>query len=88
MRARLPAVTSIDVSGQVHAILSARQRGVELRPEMSLGSGGLGLDSIALVEVLLECEDRFGVSIAAEMLEQPSLTVGLLVERIEALVPP
>jgi acyl carrier protein len=74
------------VSGQVNLILCAHNRAVELRPDLPLGGGGLGLDSIALVEVLVECEEQFGVTIAAEMLDQSSLTVGSLVERIQALV--
>jgi hypothetical protein len=84
---RLPAVTSDVVREQVHAILRARNAEVPLGEGIALGGGGLNLDSIALVEVLLECEDRFGVSIAAERLDRPSLTVGLLLERIEALLP-
>jgi len=78
-------VRSNGVTEQVHLILKARNRGADLRPDLPLGAGGLGLDSIALVEVLLECEDRFGVTMAAELLERPSLTVGLLVERIETM---
>lgn len=80
-------MTSDGVKDQVQAILRARNAEVPLDAEVALGSGGVNLDSIALVEVLLQCEDRFGVSIAAEMLERPSLTVGMLVERIEALLP-
>ena len=67
----------------VHTILRARNAQVALVPELPLGSAGLGLDSIALVEVLLECEDRFGPGIAAAMLASPSLTVGTLVEFLE-----
>ena len=73
-----------EVIASVYAILDARNQGVELRAGTPLGSGGLGLDSIALVEVLLECEDRFGVEVAAEVLAQSPLTVGLLLERIHA----
>jgi acyl carrier protein len=75
-----------EVTAGVYAILAARSHGVELHAGTPLGSGGLGLDSIALVEVLLECEDRFGVDVAAESLAQSPLTVGLLLERIRALV--
>lgn len=71
-----------EVTAGVCAILDRRNRGLEICAGTSLGGGGLGLDSIALVEVLLECEDRFGVEVAAEVLAQSPLTVGLLVERI------
>ncbi|MGZ7040339.1 MAG: phosphopantetheine-binding protein [Thermoanaerobaculia bacterium] len=74
------------VSEQVHVILRAHVGGVELRPDLPLGGSGLGLDSIALVEVLVDCEKEFGVTIADEILDQPSFTVGFLVERIEVLL--
>jgi acyl carrier protein len=75
-----------DVTVGVYAILDARTHGVELHAGTPLGSGGLGLDSIALVEVLLQCEDRFGVEVAAEALAQSPLTAGLLIEKIRALL--
>ncbi|HEX3583130.1 MAG TPA: acyl carrier protein [Thermoanaerobaculia bacterium] len=71
-----------EVVADVYTILDARNPSVELRADTPLGSGGLGLDSIALVELLLECEDRFGVEIATEALTASPLTVGALVERI------
>ncbi|MCU1347814.1 MAG: hypothetical protein JWO56_844 [Acidobacteria bacterium] len=80
-------MNSHEVRDQVYAILRARNADVPLGPAVALGGGGVNLDSIALVEVLLECEDRFGVTVAAEMLDRPSLSVGLLVTRIEALLP-
>jgi len=76
---------SIDVTGAVSELLHKRNRGVELHPDLLLGNGGLELDSVALVEVLLECEETFGVVLAAELLASPALTVGALVERIQAL---
>jgi len=60
---------------------------VELRPGLPLGAGGIGLDSIALVEVLLECEETFGVAIAAEALAGSALTVGSLIEYLRMRVP-
>ena len=55
-----------------------------LADELRLGAGGLGMDSIALAELLLDCERRFGLS-PAELLEGPPLTVGLLVARVRAV---
>jgi acyl carrier protein len=52
-----------------------------LPDDLRLGAGGLGLDSIAMVELLLECEQRFGVP-TAELLEGAPLTVGLLLARV------
>lgn len=61
----------------------AAREGAALPDELRLGPGGLGLDSIALVELLLECEQRFGEPLAAELLAGEPLTVGRLVERVE-----
>ena len=59
----------------------------ELADGLPLGSGGLGLDSIALVELLLDCERRFGAPAAAELLAGEPLTVGRLVEHLRAAAP-
>jgi acyl carrier protein len=45
-----------------------------------LGEGGLGLDSIAMAEALLDCESRLGTEIFDEA--RPPATVGELIERI------
>lgn len=74
-----------DVTAALCEILRARNRSATPHPDLLLGRGGLDLDSIALVEVLLACEERFGVTIAPEMFEAPPLTVGDLQARIEAL---
>ncbi|MGZ7080241.1 MAG: phosphopantetheine-binding protein [Thermoanaerobaculia bacterium] len=75
-----------DVVALVHAILRTRNRHIELIPDLRLGADGLGLDSIALVEVLLECEEAFGVALAADALSAPSLTVGFLIETLQARI--
>jgi len=54
----------------------------ELSEDLRLGAGGLGLDSISLVELLLECERRFGLRGVAELLEGPPLTVGILIAHL------
>jgi acyl carrier protein len=61
----------------------ARSR--ELPDDLCLGPGGLGLDSIALVELLLDCERRFGLAGVAELLAGPPLTVGLLAAHARAV---
>ena len=58
--------------------------GSGLPADLPLGTGGLGMDSIALVELLLEVEQRFAVSAAAELLAGPPLTVGLLLAHLHA----
>lgn len=64
----------------------ARSRG-ELPGDLRLGSGGLGLDSISLVELLLDCERRLGLANVAALLAGPPLTVDLLVAHVLAAVP-
>lgn len=61
----------------------ARER-ADLPDDLRLGAGGLGLDSITLVELLLDCEKRFGIPLAAELLEGPPLTLGHLLARVRA----
>jgi acyl carrier protein len=60
----------------------------ELADDLRLGPGGLGMDSIALVELLLDCEQQFGLRAgawaAAELLEEPPLTVGRLAAHVRA----
>lgn len=51
----------------------------ELAEDLRLGAGGLGMDSIALVELLLDCEQCFGTGSPVDLLEGPPLTIGRLV---------
>jgi acyl carrier protein len=51
---------------------------------VALGEGGLGLDSIRLLEVVLACEDRFGVTLAVEEMKTGVPTLGDLVGLVEA----
>jgi acyl carrier protein len=53
----------------------------ELPGDAALGAEGLGLDSIAIAEVLLDCESRFGVSVIA-LLEEEPLTLARLVAHL------
>ena len=59
----------------------ARERS-DLPDELPLGAGGLGLDSISLAELLLDCQRRFGIPAPVELLEGPPLTLGRLVAHI------
>lgn len=61
----------------------ARER-ADLPDDLRLGAGGLGLDSIALVELLLDCEQRFGIARPVELLEGEPLTIGHLAEHVRA----
>jgi len=48
-----------------------------LADDVALGSAGLGLDSVAVVELLIACEESFGVSFPDSLLEA-RLTIGRL----------
>jgi acyl carrier protein len=50
----------------------------DLPDDLRLGAGGLGLDSIAVVELLLDCEQRFGIP-PMGLLDGTPLTVGRLI---------
>ncbi len=40
-----------------------------------LGDGGYGLDSVEIAELLLECEERFGVELTPDLFEGGPLTI-------------
>jgi acyl carrier protein len=74
-----------DVQDAVHEIVRARgaafdQHSVEKTNGLELGSSGLGLDSIAIAEVLLDCERRFGMSFT-DLLDGAPITLGSLIAR-------
>jgi acyl carrier protein len=70
---------------EVHDIVRARGAAPEsLHDDAALGAAGLGLDSIAIAEVLFDCEARFGVSFA-DLLDGKPITVGALIERASSV---
>ena len=81
----MSAVTTIDsiVQDIVRSRASRIVAGDPLPGDAVLGADGLGLDSIAIAEVLLECEHRFGVNVLA-LLEGEPLTVTRLVTHLIA----
>jgi hypothetical protein len=56
----------------------------QLGDHVSLGSGGLDLDSIEIVELLLDCEEQLGAGAAeAEaLLEAGPVTIGRLIDHL------
>lgn len=50
----------------------------DISDEVTLGSDGLGLDSIAIAELLLECQRRMGLD-ATPLLDGEAITVGRLI---------
>jgi acyl carrier protein len=59
-------------------------RAGDLPEDLSLGSNGLGLDSIALVELLLACEEHFSLPFPAALIDRAPLTIGHLIEHVLA----
>lgn len=51
--------------------------------DTQLGSGGLGLDSIEIAELLLACEERYGVAVG-DLLDDAALTFGRVVRHFGA----
>jgi len=84
----MPPMRPITLADGVREILRKRVPRAkdldDLPDELLLGEGGLGLDSIALVELLLECERLFRLPPPLALLEGPPLTVGLLAEHVRA----
>lgn len=58
----------------------------EIEYDLPLGADGLGLDSIAIAEVLLDCQQRFGLSVT-ELLEREPLTLRKLITHLEQETP-
>ena len=71
---------------QLFAIIRARVARTlpdeALRPEVSLSRDGLGLDSITIAEVVLECETHFGVSLI-DLVTGDDLKIGDLAAALE-----
>lgn len=70
----------------IERILQRFSNHASLDPALPLGANGLSLDSIAIVEVLMACEEQFAVTIAADLLAGEPLTVGRLVSAVEEAV--
>ena len=54
-----------------------------LNDDTPIGPSGLGLDSVAIVELLVACEERFGVAFPDQLLDVHPLTLGTLVRHLQ-----
>ena len=52
----------------------------ELPVDLTLGADGLGLDSIAVVELVIACQSAVGIPFPPALFDGGPLTVGRLVE--------
>jgi hypothetical protein len=76
-----------DIAAAVRELLLARWPGrfehAHLGDEVSLGERGLGLESIEIVELLLEFDDRADDStVAEELLDAGPISIGRLIDRL------
>ncbi len=80
------AETAAAVRDTLVALWPGRFDGVGLADDLPLGDGGLGLDSIDIVELLIRCEDRLGLSgnPADAALLSEEVTLGRLVDHLTA----
>lgn len=63
--------------------LPVSMRGQAVADDLPLGSRGAGLDSIGLVELLLDCEAALGLPFPAEVFDNGPLTVARLITHAE-----
>lgn len=76
--------TTAIVRDSFAALWPVRFDPAQLEEHVLLGEGGLDLDSIEIVELVLECESRLGRPLEGveEMLEAGPVTVGQLIEHL------
>ena len=70
------------VRRMIVALAPALCHGRELGDDLELGAAGLGLDSVAAVELLLACEREFSVAVPETLLDEGPLTIARLVSYI------
>lgn len=61
--------------------------GRDLPDDTAVGRAGLGLDSIAIVELLLDCEAVLGVPFPAAIFDTGPLTVRRLIDHARRSIP-
>ena len=75
--------TALVVYKTLATLWPRRFRDDQLAAPVSLGSEGLGLDSIEIVELLFECEEAIGTRIDIDaLLEAGPMTLGDLIDRL------
>ena len=77
-----PAAATETVLRLIEARAPLAMRGTPLQTELALGAGGLGLDSIAVVELLIECEAAVGIPFPPSLFDDGPLTIHRLVTHV------
>ncbi|PON13345.1 hypothetical protein C2W62_34850 [Candidatus Entotheonella serta] len=57
----------------------------DLHDALSIGEDGVGLDSVAMVELFIVCEEHFGLPFPVIMLEDTAPTIGQLIDHVRRL---
>lgn len=70
-----------EIGSIILTIWPGRFEAGSLQPEVILGEGGLGLDSVEIAELLIACEDQLGARIEEDLLEFQPLTISALAVR-------
>ena len=71
-----------DVISIIRNRLPSSLNGVELTEDVSLFNEGLGLDSVAIVELFLILEEYFNVPFTVDLIEEGPLTFGSIADHI------
>jgi cytochrome P450/acyl carrier protein len=88
----VPAAGAGEPAAGVHELIARRVAGVSapagaaLADDMLLGAEGVGLDSVGVVELLLDCETTFGVRLPPDLADSGALTVGGLVALVRKAI--
>jgi cytochrome P450/acyl carrier protein len=85
----VPAAVARSPDIAVRAIVARRAGSLDpatLASDVPLGADGLGFDSVAVVELLLECETAFEVRLPPDLSETGGLTLGRLISIVVAAV--
>jgi acyl carrier protein len=75
------------VRNAVRARVPDASSGRDLPDDTAVGRAGLGLDSIAIVELLLDCEAALGVPFPAAIFDTGPLTVRRLIDHARRAIP-
>ncbi len=68
------------IRGVIETSWPDRLAGTELRDDLPIGEGGLGLDSVEIVELLFACEDQYGFRARDDLFNVVPLTIDQLAE--------
>ncbi len=77
---------SMDIEIEIRRLIERRSPAArnirDLSDDLKLYDGGLGLDSLDLIRLILDCEDRFGIEFSREFLDSGNFTIGALIDQV------